>query len=67
MRRARQHSIFSVPDRRHGDRIDDNARALMLVTQMTGLDPERRDKWMTTYASFLQYAWNPESGAIATS
>ncbi|TPG49835.1 glycosyltransferase family 4 protein [Sphingomonas glacialis] len=56
-----QHSIFSIPDRRHGYCIDDNARALMLVSQMTSLDPVQRDKWMTIYASFLQYAWNPEA------
>ncbi len=55
-----QHSIYSVPDRRHGYCIDDNARALMLVSAMTDLDEERRDKWTTIYASFLQYAWNPD-------
>ncbi|MFS0773533.1 glycosyltransferase [Sphingomonas sp. 1P08PE] len=55
-----QHSIYSVPDRRHGYCIDDNARALMLVSAMADLDDERRDKWTTIYASFLQYAWNPE-------
>ena len=55
-----QHSIFSVPDRRHGYCIDDNARALMLIAQMDGLDATTRDKWMTIYASFVQYAWNPD-------
>ncbi|MDP1027243.1 glycosyltransferase family 4 protein [Sphingomonas sp. KR1UV-12] len=55
-----QHSIYSVPDRRHGYCIDDNARALMLVSAMADLDDERRDKWMTIYASFIQYAWNPD-------
>ncbi len=55
-----QHSIYSVPDRRHGYCIDDNARALMLMSAMTDLDEERRDKWTTIYASFLQYAWNPD-------
>ena len=55
-----QHSIFSVPDRRHGYCIDDNARALIFVTQMADLDAETRDKWTTVYASFLQYAWNPD-------
>lgn len=56
-----QHSIYSVPDRRHGYCIDDNARALMLVSRMTGLSEVARDKWMTVYASFIQYAWNPEA------
>ncbi|WP_010218761.1 glycosyltransferase family 4 protein [Sphingomonas sp. PAMC 26621] len=55
-----QHSIYSVPDRRHGYCIDDNARALMLVSQMPGMDEVQRDKWMTIYASFVQYAWNPD-------
>ena len=55
-----QHSIYSVPDRRHGYCIDDNARALMLMSAIPDLDPEARDKWMTIYASFVQYAWNPE-------
>jgi len=55
-----QHSIYSVPDRRHGYCIDDNARALMLMSAVPELDPERRDKWMTIYASFVQYAWNPD-------
>ncbi len=55
-----QHSIYSVPDRRHGYCIDDNARALILVSGMPELDPVLRDKWTTIYASFVQYAWNPD-------
>ncbi len=55
-----QHSIYSVPDRRHGYCIDDNARALMLMSAMDDLDPVERDKWTTIYASFVQYAWNPD-------
>ena len=54
-----QHAIFSVPDRRHGYCIDDNARALILTAGMD-LEPGLRDRWMTTYASFIQYAWNPD-------
>lgn len=56
-----QHSIYSVPDRRHGYCIDDNCRALMFMTAIDEIDPVRRDKWMTIYASFLQYAWNPDT------
>ena len=56
-----QHSIYSVPDRRHGYCIDDNARALMLVSAMDDLSDVERDKWTTIYASFVQYAWNPEA------
>ena len=55
-----QHSIFSIPDRRHGYCIDDNARALILMSQMADVDPIVRDKWITIYASFVQYAWNPD-------
>jgi len=55
-----QHGIYSVPDRRHGYCIDDNARALMLMSAVEGLDPWVRDRWMTVYAAFVQYAWNPE-------
>ncbi|WP_427916132.1 glycosyltransferase [Sphingomonas qilianensis] len=55
-----QHSIYSVPDRRHGYCIDDNVRALMLLTRMDEVDETTRDKWMTIYESFIQYAWNPD-------
>ena len=55
-----QHSIFSVPDRRHGYCIDDNARALMLMSALPEVDDTTRDKWTTIYASFVQYAWNPD-------
>ena len=56
-----QHSIYSIPDRRHGYCIDDNCRALMLMSAMPDLDDVTRDKWMTIYASFVQYAWNPDT------
>lgn len=55
-----QHSILSVPDRHHGYCIDDNARALILMSQIPGLPDAQRDRWMTTYAAFVQYAWNPD-------
>lgn len=55
-----QHSVLSVPDRRHGYCIDDNARALILMSKVAELDEERRDKWTTIYAAFVQYAWNPD-------
>ncbi|MGI4731787.1 MAG: glycosyltransferase family 4 protein [Janthinobacterium lividum] len=55
-----QHSIYSVPDRRHGYCIDDNARALMLTHMITDMPEMQRDRWTTIYASFLQYAWNPD-------
>ncbi|MHA6721567.1 glycosyltransferase family 4 protein [Sphingomonas sp. RS2018] len=55
-----QHSIYSVPDRRHGYCIDDNARALILMTQVDHLDADVRDKWTTIYGAFVQHAWNPD-------
>ena len=55
-----QHSIYSIPDRRHGYCIDDNARALILMSAVPELNDATRDKWMTIYASFVQFAWNPE-------
>ncbi|WP_070158070.1 glycosyltransferase family 4 protein [Sphingobium phenoxybenzoativorans] len=57
-----QHSILSVPDRNHGYCIDDNARALILMTQIASHDDEVHDRWMTTYASFVEHAWNPQAG-----
>ena len=56
-----QHSIYSVPDRRHGYCIDDNARALILLNAAEGIDETTRDKWTTIYASFVQYAWNEDA------
>lgn len=55
-----QHSIYSIPDRRHGYCIDDNARALILMCRIDPLDDVTRDKWTSIYASFVQYAWNPD-------
>jgi glycosyltransferase involved in cell wall biosynthesis len=57
-----QHSILSVSDRNHGYCIDDNARALMLMAQMPDLPADLRDRWTTTYASFVQHAWNEPRG-----
>ena len=54
-----QHSVYSIPDRRHGYCIDDNARALILMSQIADIDNELRDKWTSIYASFVQHAWNP--------
>ena len=56
-----QHAIFSVPDRRHGYCIDDNARALILMCRADPLSEEVRDKWTTIYASFVQHAWNDDT------
>ena len=55
-----QHSIYSVPDRRHGYCIDDNARALILMSKIEDIDETLRDKWTSVYAAFVQYAWNQD-------
>jgi glycosyltransferase involved in cell wall biosynthesis len=55
-----QHGILCVPDRRHGYCIDDNARALMLMSQLPSCDTETRDRWMSIYAAFVQHAWNED-------
>ncbi|WP_454797606.1 glycosyltransferase family 4 protein [Novosphingobium lindaniclasticum] len=57
-----QHSIGVVPDRRHGYCLDDNARALMLMNVARGLPVGERMKWSLAYASFVQFAWNPDAG-----
>lgn len=55
-----QHAIGVVADRRHGYCLDDNARALILMNQVQGLSAGERLSWSSTYASFVQYAWNPD-------
>lgn len=55
-----QHAIHSVPDRDHGYCIDDNARALILMSRIDDIDEERRERWTAVYAAFVQHAWNPQ-------
>jgi len=55
-----QHAIGVIPDRRHGYCLDDNARALMLMNVARGLPEPERLRWSSTYASFIQHAWNPD-------
>ena len=57
-----QHSIFSVPDRDHGYCVDDNCRALMLMHRIDGEQSSRADELATVYASFVQHAWNGDTG-----
>lgn len=55
-----QHAIRSIPDRRHGYCVDDNARALLLCLQ-----PDNRldaaSGLAAHFASFVQHAWNPDN------
>lgn len=59
-----QHSRSSIPDRRHGYCLDDNARALMLAVDLNceGIDVARAQRIITTCASFVDYAWNEAKG-----
>lgn len=57
-----QHSIYSVPSRDHGYCLDDNARALILTSQMPAMKESERDRLTSIYASFVQHAWNAERG-----
>jgi glycosyltransferase involved in cell wall biosynthesis len=55
-----QHGRFSIPDRNHGYCLDDNARALMLLARMDGVDPRIRDRWTSVYGGFVEHAWNED-------
>lgn len=57
-----QHAIGIVPDRRHGYCLDDNARALMLMNHVSGISQPERLGWSSTFASFVQHAWNQDGG-----
>jgi glycosyltransferase involved in cell wall biosynthesis len=57
-----QHSLYAIPDRRHGYCVDDNARALILMHRLPGpLGAEKREL-VSTYAAFVQHAWNDDEG-----
>jgi glycosyltransferase involved in cell wall biosynthesis len=56
-----QHGCGIVPDRRHGYCLDDNVRALMLVNRVPWRSPGEELRRASTFASFLQFAWNPEA------
>lgn len=55
-----QHGHYIVPNRHHGYCLDDNVRALMLVNRVPWRSPGDELRRASTFASFLQYAWNPE-------
>jgi glycosyltransferase involved in cell wall biosynthesis len=57
-----QHSIHSVPDRAHGYCVDDNARALMLMNRLGPDADPHRDRMVTTFAAFVESAWNDAAG-----
>ncbi len=57
-----QHAIRSVPDRRHGYCVDDNARGLLLAAMLDGPGEQPLPDDMTTcFAAFVQHAFNPDT------
>ncbi len=61
-----QHGIFALPDRNHGYCIDDNARALMAVSEIAALREldEPLMKLARTYAAFVHHAWDDGLGTF---
>ncbi|MGB5624261.1 MAG: glycosyltransferase, partial [Woeseiaceae bacterium] len=59
-----QHAKFTVPNRAHGYCVDDNARALMVVTRTCDLHRNDRSliELSSIYLSFLDSAFDPEIG-----
>jgi hypothetical protein len=60
-----QHATHTVPNRNHGYCIDDNARALMVAAMGRKYLPSAGmglDSLSRHYLSFLQYAFNVETG-----
>jgi glycosyltransferase involved in cell wall biosynthesis len=58
-----QHAVHCVPDRSHGYCVDDNARALLLACALNTPGEERlHDRLTTSFAAFVQHAWNPDTG-----
>ena len=59
-----QHAKFTIPNRAHGYCVDDNARALIVVTRACELN--RNDRSLidlsSIYLSFLHDAFDPETG-----
>jgi glycosyltransferase involved in cell wall biosynthesis len=58
-----QHAIFTVPNFTEGYCTDDNARAFILAVLLDELEtePERVRTLATTYAGFLNHAFDPKS------
>jgi len=58
-----QHAIFSVPNFSQGYCTDDNARAFILAVLLGEMEeqPERVRTLATTYAAFLNHAFDPKT------
>ncbi len=59
-----QHAILTVPNFTEGYCTDDNARAFILTVLLDELEaePERVRSLATTYAAFLNHAFDPKTG-----
>ncbi len=60
-----QHATHTIPDRTHGYCTDDNARALLVSTMASRFSPSDETllySLSNCYLSFLQYAFNEETG-----
>jgi glycosyltransferase involved in cell wall biosynthesis len=59
-----QHGRYSIPSFAEGYCTDDNARALLLTVLLEemGLDTPEVQRAATTYAAFINAAFNPEKG-----
>lgn len=58
-----QHARFHIPDRNHGYCLDDNVRALLLMTKLRqyGMRHSEIEDLVVVYLSFIDYAYNPET------
>jgi glycosyltransferase involved in cell wall biosynthesis len=57
-----QHAIFSVPNSREGYTTDDNARALIVSTQLENMDEAGSLNLSRRYLAFLWLAFNSDVG-----
>lgn len=60
-----QHATYTIPNFHEGYCTDDNARALVLAVRLEelGEDRDEVERLATIYAAFLDYAFNPRTGA----
>ncbi|WP_026783042.1 glycosyltransferase [Pleomorphomonas koreensis] len=61
-----QHGRSTIPDRRHGYCLDDNARALMLAVELKaeGVEIDRATRIAGTCAAFVESAWDDDRNAF---
>lgn len=59
-----QHAYGSIPNRHEGYCVDDNARALLVVSRLTklGISSPNLGSLANTYLSYIHHCWNPAKG-----